>query len=503
MNSIVKISGHPMILGFAMLPLFSFAHGNQQKPNILLIITDQQQAGMMSCAGNPHVSTPNLDKLAKQGVRFERAYAANPVCVPSRFSLMTGLLPSVIGMEDNDGHKTRVPGEILDSSIASLFTNAGYETAYAGKKHLTGMNEGNGYENPLAYGFSKYLTPDDPEGREPTVESCIDFLSESGEKPFLLVASLINPHDICYLPLIEWTMAEGRENPYSSAKAMKLINDLLEIPEGMTKDAFIETNCPPLPGNFKIPEGELPSFTRTKQDNYIGWSRRHYTENDWRLYRYLYARLMEVVDQQIGQLLDALAKNGLDSTTLVVFTSDHGDQDASHQTGLKGYLYEESANIPLIFRWPGVIPAGRVNRDGLASNGLDLLPTLCGFAGITTGDLHKGENLRSLVVGKRIATRRSSLVVENNGARLLLFDKTWKYMTDSIPAVSPDNGSNQEMLFNLGNDPGEQNNLAIYPERYNKQLVRARKLLREWYGKNNVTAGGKSLNLLNKKYFRL
>ena len=457
--------------------------GNQpEKPNILFIMTDQQSANMMSCAGNPYLETPNLDRLAEQGIRFTRAYAANPVCVASRFSLLTGRMPSEVGMEDNDGHNNHVPQHILETSLGHLFTNAGYETAYAGKMHLTGSSYENGNENAMAYGFERYLTPNDRAGRDITVNACVDFIQTPRDKPFLLFASLINPHDICYMPLLDWVEAEQRENPFKSREAIELVNEILQIPDGMSRAEFIEQYCPPLPDNFQIPDQELPSFTTVKQDNYIGWSRRNYTEDDWRLYRYLYARLTEVVDQHIGQILHALEEAGLEENTLVVFTSDHGDQDASHQTGLKGFLYEESANIPFIMKWTNVIQGGQVDSKSLVSNGLDLIPTLCDFAGISLPVPFSGLSVRPIAMDEKNVSWREYLVVENNSARLVLFDNTWKYMVDAhTEPFTP----HPEMLFNIKDDPGEMHNLSTSSD-WLDQLKKGRRLLPEWYRKNNV-----------------
>ena len=109
---------------------------SQQRPNILFIMTDQQSAHMLSCAGNEWLKTPSLDRLATSGIRFERAYASNPVCVPSRFSLQTGRMPSTIGLNWN--HPANVPQSIVEQSLGNLFSNAGYETVYGGKVHLPG-----------------------------------------------------------------------------------------------------------------------------------------------------------------------------------------------------------------------------------------------------------------------------------------------------------------------------------------------------------------------------
>ncbi len=475
-----------LVMGCFIVPFIGKAETAVKKPNILVILTDQQSAKMMSCTGNSLLKTPNIDRLAAQGIRFTRAYATNPVCVPSRFSLMTGRMPSEIGMEGNGHQKNHVPQSILDSSMGALFSQGGYETVYAGKMHLTGSDAGNGYENPLAYGFKKYITPDDKEGRERTVEACCDFLKNSGEKPFLLVASLINPHDICYLPLLDWAKAENKKNPYPNEKATSLIKDMLKLPDGMTREEFIERFCPALPENFAIPDEELPSFTSNHITSYIGWTRRNYTDEDWRIYRYLYARLTELVDLQVGQILDALKKSGLDDHTLIVFTSDHGDQDASHRLGLKTFLYEESVNVPLILKYPGKIKKGVVNSSHLVSNGLDLLPTLCDYANIKTPEKLKGKSVKNLASGKANLPWRKSMIVETGNARLVLMENQLKYMVD-IKADHEEKKPN-EMLFDTKNDPGEITNLAGQ-QSSGIFLAKGRKQLEKWYDGKNYKLG--------------
>jgi arylsulfatase A-like enzyme len=490
MNRPSKKLNNNSLFSLFFLPLINFTGERLERPNVLVILTDQQSAKMMSCAGNSFVKTPNIDMLAAQGIRYSRAYVTNPVCVPSRFSLMTGRMPSEIEMEGNGEQKNHVSKFILDSSIGTLFSQAGYETVYAGKMHLTGSDTENGLENPLAYGFNKYITSDDKEGREETVEACAGYLTNCGEKPFLLVASLINPHDICYLPLLDWANTENKKNPYPNEKATWLINNLTKLPEGMARNEFIEKFCPPLPDNFAIPDRELPSFTSNHANSYIGWARRNYTTEDWRMYRYLYARLTEMVDQQVGQILDALKRSRLDNNTLVVFTSDHGDQDASHHLGLKTFLYEESVNIPLILKYPGIIEKGVVNSSHLVSNGLDILPTVCDFAGIKTPKSLKGISLKPVSAKRSNTSRRKSLVVETGNARLLITDDQIKYMVDQKPYTKIK--KREEMLFDLKTDPGELKNLSEL-DFWTENMKVVRKQLKNFYRD--------SKSKLNSKYY--
>ena len=145
----------------------AYAAAAERKPNILFIITDQQHAGMMSCAGNRWVNTKAMDSLARDGVRFEQAYCANPVCVPSRVAMITGRMPSAFGMETNQ--KVKIPAEVRGTSLGSVFREAGYETAYGGKVHVP-----HGIE---VYGFD-VISQDHRGGLS---EACAEFLRRPHE----------------------------------------------------------------------------------------------------------------------------------------------------------------------------------------------------------------------------------------------------------------------------------------------------------------------------------
>ena len=134
--------------------------------------------------------------------------------------------------------------------------------------------------------------------------------------------------------------------------------------------------------------------------------RKDYNERDWRNYRWIYCRLTERVDAQIGQLLDALKKNGLEKNTLVIFTSDHGDMDGSHRLASKNVFYENSVGVPFIMQYKGVIPAGVVDNKSLISNGLDVLPTLCDYAGVSAPNYLLGRSLRPLAENQEDNARR-------------------------------------------------------------------------------------------------
>lgn len=444
----------------------------ERRPNILFLFTDQQHAGMLSCAGNPHLKTPAMDGLARNGARFERAYCANPVCVPSRFSMMTGVLPSRIGMEDNSGVKLPVPPEVLSHALGRVFREAGYETAYGGKVHT-----------PMgvpAMGFDQISR----DSRMGLADACVEFLERQHDRPFLLVASFINPHDICYMAIRDFARQTGARSPVlkGADRELQTLSEALKLPAGVSREEFFARLCPPLPANFEIPPGEPEAALPADRVNFRTYARKNWTAEQWRLHRWAYARLTERVDGEIGKVLDALRKAGLEESTLIVFSSDHGDMDSAHRLEHKSVLYEESARVPFLVSWKGVTRPGLVDREHLVSTGLDLIPTLCDFAGIGTPQGLKGRSVRGLAEGRPVPSWRDCLVVENARARMLRTDR-YKY-------VVYESGRNREQLLDLADDPGEMINLASDPARA-AVLMEHRRLLKKWYEENGETLEAK------------
>ncbi|MBD3267056.1 sulfatase-like hydrolase/transferase [bacterium] len=444
-------------------------------PNILLIITDQQHSHMMSCAGNPYVKTPAMDRLAARGVRFDRAYCGNPVCMPSRFSMMTGVLPGRIGMEKNG--RADVPAELLSHAMGNVFRANGYQTVYGGKVHLPGDRK----KGIAAYGFD-YLIDDE---REDLAQACGTFFRQEHEKPFLLVASFINPHDICYMAIDAYTKAQSKPLKFPNSEEERArLQEALQIPAGLSKEEFFDSVCPPLPENFAIPKHEPPAARESDWRAFRQYVQNNWSEEAWRLHRWAYAKLTERVDAHIGNVLDSLQETGLDKETVVVFVSDHGDMDAAHKLEHKSMPYDEAARVPFIVSQPGVTREGHVDRENLVSTGLDLIPTLCDYAGIGSPPQLAGKSVKSLTTSSsQTQPWRDTVVVENELSRILIHEN-YKY-------TIYDRGNPREMLIDLKHDPGEMNNLAVDPN-YQEILARHRDLLKKWYQENNET--------LNKKY---
>ncbi|HUT45835.1 MAG TPA: sulfatase-like hydrolase/transferase [Sedimentisphaerales bacterium] len=438
-----------------------------QPPNILFIMTDQQHAGMMSCTGNKWLKTPAMDRLAASGVRFERAFASNPVCVPSRFSLQTGLMPSAIGMGHNgDSAQAAVTETMVRQSLGRLFRQAGYETLYGGKVHLPRKMKG--VEN-IGY---RNLTSDRRQGLG---DACAEFLKGRHEKPFMLFASFINPHDICYMAINDFNRTQQKA-PMGNTDSKTCEAVLDRARKAGDIGAFVEANCPPLPANHAVPDNEPECITQKYANarTFRAHIRRNWTAKKWRLHRWAYCRLTEMVDREIGTVLDALREAKLEDNTLVVFTSDHGDMDSAHKMEHKSVLYEESVRVPFIMSCTGRIPAGVIDDIHLVSNGLDLLPTLCDYAGIKTPEGLSGRSLRPLAEGKEAEEWRDFVVAESQNGRMLR-TKRYKYCIY-------DSGSRREQLIDMENDPGEMKNLAEV-EGFKDVLEKHRRLLRGWVEK--------------------
>ena len=180
------------------------------KPNIILIMTDQQSYNAISAHadmyGGSYFSTPNIDRLAKEGISFTRTYCANPVSVPSRFALFTGMFGGQYGIRENqcaEADETEVRAMLAQNGMGAVFNRGGYETYYGGKVHLPfSAKEGKSkFAAPAGYGFETYFTDDERDGLGVAAGKLIEEKATqpqtAGSKPFLLVASFLNPHDIC------------------------------------------------------------------------------------------------------------------------------------------------------------------------------------------------------------------------------------------------------------------------------------------------------------------
>lgn len=427
------------------------------RPNILYILCDQLAATAVGHAGNGHVRTPAIDRLAAEGVRFERAYCAYPLCTPTRASIFSGRYPHEAGVPWNDHG---IDESLRDAELGNILGRAGYDCAYGGKWHVPSiaMPEDNDH------GFRTICGFDDSN----LADRCIEFMSEERQAPFFLVAGFDNPHNVC-------EMAREQVLPWG------------EVPEPPSVE-----DCPPLPPTHApdpYEPGALQSFRHWfRLQHALGES---YTPDRWRRYLYRYYRIVERMDREVGRILEALDERGLAENTLVVFSSDHGDMAGSHQFTQKTVFYDDSVRVPFIFRGPGVRGAGRVVARRLVSAALDILPTFCDLAGAPVPEGLDGRSLRVFLEGDEPDEWRDHLVLETLMRCVSFGDFAGRMVMSERYAYSIYNaGVNRETLYDLDADPFEHSNLARVAARRD-DLQRHRDWLADWCRRTDDRAIGR------------
>ena len=424
------------------------SRAEEKKPNVLLIITDQQSWDMIhAVSGNQWIKTPNMDRLVKRGYTFANAYCANAISVPSRFAMFTGESTAAFDIQDNGAPQSKKK-EIIDvartRSMGTLYKNAGYDTYYIGKLHLAWCDDVSSNKNPFNYNF-EYLEKD--ERMKGALAGTKFFETRKGTNPFLLCVSLINPHDISADKLVI------RENidlaNEKQAKTEAGINTIRYIDpmKQLGNDFFISDKSDPLPANFARTDNHPsdPIFERFYGD---------ISELEWKKYVWFYHRLVEQVDGEIGLVLDALEKSPYKDNTVIIFTSDHGDMGASHRLGKKNIMYHECYRIPFIFAGTGV--KNGIDRTTPVCNGWDLLPTMCSIADIPIPKELRGLSLWTQVTGGE-PVQRDYLYLESSNGFEIMQDNRWVYLRYEAKGFP-------EVLFDLKNDPGQLYNIASKPE---------------------------------------
>lgn len=427
------------------LPVMEGAEAGEH-PNILLIVTDQQSYNAVSALATGNKSfcqTPNIDRLVKKGISFTQTYCANPVSVASRFSLFTGMYGGQYGVRNNlcpAADEAAIREMLQVNGMGNVFRQGGYETVYGGKVHLPFAGEsGSKFTAPASYGFDTYLTKDE---REELGHITASFIKnrKAEDKPMLLVASFLNPHDICL---------EGSTNLSSEIKGNKpekteTVRMLRERVAAIDSIHFYRNLAPQLPSNFARTLG-YPD-TKCLRKRFLDLPDWY-----WRKYRWTYAELVKMVDDSIGEILDALDANPeLKRNTVVVFTSDHGEMQGAHQTMGKSMPYDECQRVPLIFSGANV-RSGGMTKDIPVCNGVDLLPTLCELAGISLPGRMDGVSLApSIGKTKRTTEAKRDYIYMESETFVSIVKGNYKY-------ILFDGDGNREMLFLK--DSGEAKNI--------------------------------------------
>lgn len=437
--------------------------------NVLFILTDQQQRCTMAAYGNDTVVTPNLDRLAAQSVVFEHAVCPQPLCVPSRCSIFSGVYPHTHGVPHNYSPLPR-----RFPTLGDMVIDQGVCTGYLGKWHLgREVLPQRGFEEffravddtytsardfPL-YGLSGYgrwlvekgYEPDGSDGRftrgftarlpeahtKPVyiAEQACYFLEHRREVPFLLVCSFLEPH-----------------NPYHSPYDDLHDPNDLSLPDNVHQDPI--EHQPTRTTRFQEWARDIPHEDNISYD----------TEEKWRALTARYYGLCHHLDNNVGTILDKLDELDLADDTLVIFTSDHGDMMGAHGIYMKSMMHEESAGVPLLIRWPGQA-SGRIAEP---VNLIDLVPTILDAFDLEPPCRLPGKSLKPLLTGERYEDPDAVAVCEWNGAiqhmfsRHELFADVKDQYIRSIRTrrwkLNLHVGDRSE-LYDLENDPGEMHNL--------------------------------------------
>jgi arylsulfatase A-like enzyme len=332
----------------------SVAHG-AEKPNIILLLADDLGWGDLSCYGGTAVQTPHLDALAEGGTRFDRFYAAAPVCSPTRASIMTGQYPLRYNIHRHfNDREMYLPAHI--PNLPKLLKTGGYKTAHVGKWHLGGLNQKhindreNNIPGPLQHGFDEYLTQLEDPGVRAALGRERRLFRDGGKH---LVRNDVNEPPVA----THYTDINGDQ-------AVAWIEKF----GGMGHPFFINVW-------FVVPH---KPYEPAPKPHWEGTGAEGISDDQHR-----FRSMMAHMDAQVGKIMAKLREMGLADNTLVVFTSDNGaafEGDVLDLKGGKTDLHEGGIRVPMIAHWPGVIPAG-VKTDAVGHSN-DLLPTFCEAAGV-------------------------------------------------------------------------------------------------------------------------
>ncbi len=440
------------------------------RPNILFVMVDEMRFDALRCAGHPFIETPNLDRLARQGTRFENAYTVSPVCCPARASAFTGRYAHVHGVTIND-----VPANEGEVFLPSILKHYGYHTAISGKLHFSPQR--------FDYGFDKFWT----------------FTSEGPTPELGLIAHCQRK----YGSRNKWTRVEGScpwpDDPLGKDVGLfrwdredfetEWITDrsieYLRSRQGSGQPWFLFTSylkphSPSVemePWFSKYSPGRMPMPKLPPNARHIRMSvpenrRRQFVDDEKmiRVMSAIYYGMTSHVDENLGRLFGELDKLGMADQTLILFTADHGNMLGDRGRWFKGLQYEGSAHVPLIWRGPkgSAENTGKTIRPVV--EGTDVMPAILETAGIPIPEGVQGRSFLSLARGRDKNWKDRSFS-QLRGASYV--EGGFKTIDDSL------DGTGARELYDLRNDPREERNLADEPK-HRDRVQHALAELRKW-----------------------
>lgn len=403
----------------------SIAEPKPKRPNILFIMSDDHAYQAVSAYGDKIgavAPTPNIDRIAKSGMIFNRCLVTNSICGPSRATILTGKYSHLNGFPQNDA--TKFNG--AQQTFPKLLQQAGYQTAIIGKWHLN--SDPTGFDHwEILPGQGVYYNPDfiNTQGKHREQGYVTDIITDksiawlkqaaSGDKPFLLMMHNKAPHREWnpgpkYLERfkgVQFPLPETLFDDYSGRGTAEHEQDMT-IEKTMTIDSDLKIWKDTTTARYKNYNGRMDAAQSKAWNGFYNPIREDYLKRDpqgkglviWKYQRYMndYLACIQSVDEGVGRMLDYLKESGLDKNTIVIYTSDQGFYLGEHGWFDKRWMFEQSYRTPLLIMWPGVIKPGSVNKD-MVSN-LDFAETFLDAAGVPVPKDMQGASMLPVLKGK-------------------------------------------------------------------------------------------------------
>lgn len=487
-----------VFIGCFVLVFYVTLKAQESRPNIVYIMSDDHAYQAVSAYGYDLNKTPNIDRLAEEGVLFTRASVTNSLCAPSRAVLLTGKHSFVNGKVDN-----MQPFDWDQDNFVKLLQKAGYQTAMVGKIHMDGLPQGFDYSAVLP-GQGHYYNPDfiiDGHKKriqgyvtDITTELALEWLDKRDpNKPFVLLYHQKAPHRE-WLPALrhlkEYTSMTFREPPTlfddfqgrgTAAKAaeMNLLDHMNwagdskirpEVMDQLGIDEYMQWDKGAYNNNLgRMTEDQRKAWDTVYDPINEDFKRRYPSMSrqdlmHWRYQRYMqdYMGTIASVDEGVGELLDYLEKNGVAENTIVVYTSDQGFYLGEHGWFDKRFMYEESLRTPLLIRYPKEIRAG-TTIDALVQN-LDFAPTFLDYAGVDIPSDVQGESFRSLVSGESSDWRDLIYYTYYEYPSIHMVKRHYGIRTDRYKLIHFYYDIDEWELYDLKKDPQELRNVYDDPK---------------------------------------
>ncbi len=443
------LSRRQVLTGAAAAPFIQTSRAAGKRPNFLFLLTDDQSYASTSLTGSPFMKTPNMDRIGREGALFTNGFVAMSLCAPSRACFLTGLYPHKNGII---GNQTKWNQEM--QTLPTVLHANGYRTAHIGKFHMDGDGRVQpGYDYWAAQvGQGQYVNPrknvngkmTDLQGYDTNIvtDQAIEFMRANRSQPFCTWIG----YKACHGP---FTPAPGHENDFANLPFQPPASFFVDD-EGKPTRVRNKSQNPDQPGARAMKKGkkaQKKAQAGAAPDSIAAWSERERN----------YYRCLMGADDNFGRLFAFLEQEKLMDDTIIFFSGDNGFFHGEH--GLHGKMepYEEALRVPMMVRYPRLIPAGQ-QCDAFVSN-VDMAPSILDLCGVKAPKPMQGQSWRPLVTGQKSAPRRDSFVYTMHGGDAA--HPTLKALrTDRYKLVLNLNPKDKTELYDLQNDPREMKNLA-------------------------------------------